>query len=262
MVKINYAPLIDDMVWSYSRIKAFEDCPYRWYLKYIRHLRGKEMFFASYGTFMHKLIEMYYKNDVPPQRLKDIYLRDFKKEVVGHAPNKTVFANYFTGGLQYLQDIKPFPYQMVAVEKRVELQVNGIPFVGYIDFLGRQDGKLYVVDNKSRVLKPRSKRATPTKTDQELDAYLRQLYLYAAAVKNECGIYPEMLCFNCFRTNTFIEEPFSEKGFEESKRWLTDMVGRIREETDFKPNVEYFKCTHLCEMQGECCYYEMTKKKR
>lgn len=44
MGEISYAPLIEDMVWSYSRIKAFDDCPYRWYLKYIRHLHGKDMF--------------------------------------------------------------------------------------------------------------------------------------------------------------------------------------------------------------------------
>ena len=81
MGEINYAPLIDDMVWSYSRIKAFVDCPYRFYLKYIRHIHGKEMFFASYGTFMHKLIETYFKEGKSPRQLTDIYLRDFKKEV-------------------------------------------------------------------------------------------------------------------------------------------------------------------------------------
>lgn len=43
MGEVNYAPLIDDMVWSYSRIKAFEDCPYRWYLKYIKKFHGKDM---------------------------------------------------------------------------------------------------------------------------------------------------------------------------------------------------------------------------
>ena len=42
MGEVNYAPLIDDMVWSYSRIKAFEDCPYRWYLKYIKKFHGKD----------------------------------------------------------------------------------------------------------------------------------------------------------------------------------------------------------------------------
>ena len=172
MGEINYAPLIDDMVWSYSRIKAFVDCPYRFYLKYIRHIHGKEMFFASYGTFMHKLIETYFKEGKSPRQLTDIYLRDFKKEVIGRAPNKTVFGNYFTGGLRYLRGIHPFPYRPVAIEKKVDFKVNGIPFIGYIDFLGELDGSLYVVDNKSRVLKPRSKREKPTKTDEELDAYL------------------------------------------------------------------------------------------
>lgn len=64
MGEVNYAPLIDDMVWSYSRIKAFEDCPYRWYLKYIKKFHGKDMFFSSYGTFMHKLIELCFKLDI------------------------------------------------------------------------------------------------------------------------------------------------------------------------------------------------------
>ena len=49
MGEINYAPLIDDMVWSYSRIKAFVDCPYRFYLKYIRHIHGKDNFTDEYS---------------------------------------------------------------------------------------------------------------------------------------------------------------------------------------------------------------------
>ena len=93
---------------------------------------------------------------------------------------------------------------MVGVEKKVDFVVNGIPFVGYIDFLGEKDGDLYVVDNKSRILKPRSSRAKPTKADEELDAYLRQLYIYSAAVEEEYGKTPKSLCFNCFRDKLFI----------------------------------------------------------
>ena len=162
MGEVNYAPLIDDMVWSYSRIKAFEDCPYRWYLKYIKKFHGKDMFFSSYGTFMHKLIELYHKGEKTPRQIVDMYLQDFKTEVVGRAPNRKVFSSYFTGGLQYLKALQPFPYGMVGVEKKVDFVVNGIPFVGYIDFLGEKDGDLYVVDNKSRILKPRSSRAPKT----------------------------------------------------------------------------------------------------
>lgn len=261
MGDVNYAPLIDEMVWSYSRVRAFEDCPYRWYLKYIRHLRSKDMFFSSYGTFMHKLIELYCREERTAPQLVDTYLREFKTQVVGRAPNQKVFANYFTSGLQYLKHIKPFPYGMIGVEKKVEFEVGGLPFIGYIDFLGEKDGKLYVVDNKSRVLKARSTRAKATKADAELDAYLRQLYIYSAAVENEYGIRPDSLCFNCFREERFIVEPFRQEAYMEATEWLKDSVATIRQETDFNPSIEFFKCAYLCEMQDTCEYYELSKKR-
>lgn len=261
MGEVNYEPVIKDMVWSYSRIKAFEACPYRWYLRYIRRLHGKEMFFSSYGSFIHKLIELYYTEGRTPEQLCDTYLQGFRTEVVGRAPNQTVFKNYFKSGLEYLKGIQPFPYHMIAVEKRVNFELSGIPFVGYIDFLGEKDGELYVVDNKSRVLKPRSGKKNPTKSDIELDSYLNQLYLYSAAVEQEYGKLPKALCFNCFRTPILIEEPFMERAFSDSKRWLSDKVGEIARETDFRPDAEYFKCTHLCEMNEFCEYYRLSQKR-
>jgi len=257
MGEVKYAPVILDMTWSYSRIKAFQDCPYRWYLRYIRRLPRKELFFASYGTFLHKLMELYYKGELTREQLCEVYLRDFKSRVVGHAPNQTVFENYFKSGLQYLRDFKPFPYHVIAVEKRVELPINGVPFVGYIDFLGEKDADLFVIDNKSRNLKPRSGRTKPTKSDRELDSYLLQLYLYSAAVEREYGKLPSALCFNCFRSQTCIKEPFRMTAYAEAKDWLSSNVAEITRETDFNPKIEYFKCRHLCEMQDQCEYYDL-----
>ena len=262
MGDISYAPLIEDMVWSYSRVKAFYDCAYRWYLKYIRKLHGKDMFFSDYGSFIHRLIELYYRGEKTQSQLCDMYLQEFKSRVKGHAPGQKVFANYFKSGLNYLKNFTPFPYNMIAVEKRVDFSMDGIPFVGYIDFLGEKDGELYVVDNKSKTLKPRSTRLKPTKTDRELDDYLRQLYIYSAAVEQELGKKPKYLCFNCFREQLLIEEPFQEQAYADSKRWLSDSVAEITKETDFRPDVEYFRCTYLCEMNGHCEYYKLSQKKR
>lgn len=301
MGEVNYKPIIQDMTWSYSRIKSFGDCPYRWFLKYIQPIlliqqvfggkrptkadidaayvrselekddvgilyaylgiERKEQFFASYGTFMHKLIELYYKGEKTPQQLCDMYLQEFKTQVHGRAPNRTVFANYFKSGIQYLRGFKHFPYETVAVEKKVDFSLNGIPFVGYIDYLGKQGQDLFVVDNKSRVLKPRSSRAKPTKTDEELDAYLTQLYLYSVAVEHEYGRLPKALCFNCFRTPILIEEPFKEEAYAASKLWLSERVEAIKGEKEFRPNMEFFKCKHLCEMQDFCEYCELSGKR-
>ena len=160
-----------------------------------------------------------------------------------------------------MKELQPFPYNVVAVEKRVDFNIDGIPFIGYIDFLGEKDGDLFVIDNKSRTLKQRSKKGKVTKTDEELDSYLKQLYLYSIAVEQEYGKLPKSLCFNCYRTSLFIEEPFMEQAYAESKIWLSESIKEITTETDFKPNAEFFKCKHLCEMQDYCEYYKLTQKR-
>jgi len=301
MGEANYKPIIQGMTWSYSRIKSFQDCPYRWFLKYIQPvllirrvfggkrptradidaayirneldkddvgvlytylgIKRKKQFFASYGIFMHKLIELYYRGEKTPQQLCDMYLQGFKAQVSGRAPNKTVFSNYFKSGIRYLRRFEPFPYKTLAVEKRVSFRLDGTPFVGCIDYLGEKDNELYIVDNKSKILKPRSKREKPTKTDRELDSYLVQLYLYSAAVEQAYGRLPKSLCFNCFRAPIFIEESFSEEAYAVSKRWLSEGVEKIENETAFKPNMEFFKCRHLCEMQDFCAYCELSERR-
>ena len=56
---------------------------------------------------------------------------------------------------------------------------------------------------------------------------LIQLYLYAYAVKQKYGKYPKALCFNCFRNNTFNEEPFDEQKCEEAINKITDLIEQI-----------------------------------
>lgn len=258
MGKVNYAPVIQDMTWSYSRIKSFCDCRYRWYLRYIRKLKAKDMFFANYGSFMHKLIEMYLKGEGTSRQLSNMYLQKFREKVVGSAPNNKVFENYFKSGLQYLRELQPFPYNILAVEKKVDFDLDGIPFVGYIDLLAERDGNLYIIDNKSKMLKPRSKNRNPTKNDEELDSYLKQLYLYSIAIEQEYQEFPKALCFNCFRTPIFIQERFEKRAYANSKVWFSDKVIQITNETDFKPNIEFFKCKYLCEMNEHCEYYRLS----
>lgn len=103
MGEVSYKPLIQDMTWSYSRIKAFTDCPYRWYLKYIRYPghHGKPMFFSDYGSFVHELIAAYYSGEKTTEQVHMEYLTKFNDRVLGKAPNSKVFANYFVSGSQY-----------------------------------------------------------------------------------------------------------------------------------------------------------------
>ncbi len=254
MGEVNYKPLIDDMVWSFSRVEAYESCPHRWYLRYIRRCKEKDKFYSSYGSFLHKLIEKYYNGELTKAEMLTTFLRDFKKEVRGFRPKASTLKKFIDGAVAYLTNFEPFPYKMIAVEKKVEFEIEGIKFIGYIDFLGQDesDGEFVVIDNKSRDLKPRSGREKPTVKDKELDDILRQLYIYCVAVEQKYGKLPKALCVNCFRTGTFIYEPFHMEAYEEAKKWVLEKIAEIREDEDFEANPNPFSCFWICGVNDNC----------
>ena len=257
-----YRMIADGFVWSYSRIECFCDCPYRFFLKYFAGVKEKPLFYSSYGSFIHKLIEQYYKGALTKDEMVTKFLTDFSKEVRGTRPQESTVTKYIQCGCEYLRSFQPFRFNMIDVEKRVEFNIDGTPFVGVIDYLGEEDGELVIVDNKSRDLKPRSKRAKPTLKDQELDSMLKQLYIYSAAVKQEYGKFPKLLCFNCFRTGTFIEEPFNEDAYNAAIEWAKKQVEDIKDADDFYPQIDYFSCNFICGVDKECEYYESYKSQR
>ena len=108
--------------------------------------------------------------------------------------------------------------------------------------------------NKSRDLKPRSSRKTPTLKDAELDEMLKQLYIYSVAVYQHYGKYPKYLCFNCFKSGVFIKEPFDINRLEEIVSEFLNKIAIIESSEDFYPRVDYFYCNNLCGFSKSCVY--------
>lgn len=262
MGEVSYLPLIEDMVWSYSRIESFNDCPYRFFLKYISKCKDADKFYASYGSFMHKLIENYYRGILSKDEMLTEFLTGFSKNVKGTRPQESTVQKYIRCGVEYLKGFQPFKYPLVEVEKRVEFEIEGLKFVGYIDYLGEENGEYYIIDNKSRDVKPRSNREKPTVKDKELDSMLRQLYIYSAAVKQEYGKFPKALCFNCFKSGVFIEEPFREEAYNEAISWVKRSVADIKSTDDFYPNREFFSCYYICGVSDDCVYDQRAREER
>lgn len=255
MGDISYRPLIEEMTWSYSRIKSFEDCPYKWYIRYILDEEEAPMFYASYGSFVHSLIERYYSGKLAKEELPAEFLLGFSSSVLGERPDDGIVRKYIALGAEYFRNFEPFPFQPLEIEQELRFTVDGLGFLAFPDFIGEREGKLAVVDNKSRDLKPRSARKKPTLKDQELDGMLRQLYLYAHGVKQKYGEFPGFLCFNCFKNGQFIEEAFSQKAYEEALDWAKRNVEEIAGEEEFRPCIDFFHCKYLCGFHDECCYW-------
>ena len=259
MRDIILSPIIDDIVWSYSNLTCFEDCRYRWFMQYITKTEQEDRFYASFGSFIHKIIEAYYKKSITKEQMKLMFLKGFRTEVTGFRPSEKIVDSYIQKLLSYFENFEEFPYEMVAVEDRIYFNINGNSFVSIVDYIGRDtDGGLVIIDNKSRDLKQRSKRKKPTAYDLILDDMLKQLYLYSAAVKEKYGDFPKKLCFNCFKNGAFIEEKFNPDEYQKTIDWVESVIQEIKNVTmnDFYPDMMFFKCMNICGFSSECCYWQ------
>lgn len=237
---------------------SFESCPYGWFLRYIAKTKSEPLFYSSYGIFMHKLIEEYNKRIITRGEMLNKFLIEFSRSVKGKRPSEQIVRKYITAGANYIKTFKDFPFNVVSVEERFTWKIDNHTLTGIVDCIGEKNGNLYIVDNKSRILsKPKPKKRT-TKKDEEFMSMLKQLYLYASAVKSKYGKYPKELCFNCYRKDNehLISVEFDEKQYHSTIEWFLKEVGKIENTTDFSPNINCFKCSNICGVHNECCYYQ------
>lgn len=257
----DYSFIISLMEWSFSRVSLYRTCPYAWFCQYILHEDRNTNFFSEYGTFFHDLQAQFYKGELTKDQIFFEYITKFDSSVVSIVNAKTFDSmreKYYSAGLDYVQNFTPFQFKkIIGVEKKIEFEIGGYKVIGYIDLSGfLEDDEIEIIDHKSKDLKPRSKRKAPTKTDEELDIYLIQLYLYSIAIFNEFGKYPKWLTFNCFRSGVVIRELFDMEKLEEAKDWAVRTIKRIENETKWNPNIDYYFCHNLCNCRGTCEYIQ------
>jgi len=242
-----------DWVWSYSRLQSFRQCPWGFAQRYIYGEPVETNFYAAYGTLMHRLHERWYTGAVTKQKLIPEFVSGFVK-LPDIEPERR--SQYLLSGLDYLGRDIYTPENIRGVEHRVRFNIGDYKFQGIIDLLYEEDGKLVILDHKSHDLQPRSGRAKPTMKDKELDQYLRQLYLYAHAVRKQGLGEVSKLVFNCFKSGTLVEEPYKASGELEAVQWALDTIHQIEDATMFLPEPDWFYCKNLCDTRAVCEYKE------
>jgi len=256
---MKYSAIIDGMTWSYSRVTCFEFCPYAFLLKYIMQAEQEPLFFSEYGKLIHRLISMSFGGLMEKDDLISYYIKKYSDCALRGLPNAKVFESYFTAGLEYIKTME-LPENPILVEKQGSFEIKNKSFTGIIDCAYEKENCLIILDHKSHDLKPRSGRAKPTKTDMELDTYLRQLYIYSGLLHKETGRFPDILQFNCYRQKTLISEPFDEEVFAETVNWASETIDKITENDNWHPSIEFWKCRYLCDVHDKCEYYQTNRR--
>ena len=205
--------------------------------------------FAEYGTHCHSLLERWAKGELMSFELADAYEAEYDEAVKHYFPPfpKGLAGRYYDEGLQYFRSFDGFggDMEILSVEDKFELDIRDNRFVGIADLVlrDRNSGGITVIDHKSKSMNS-MKKAQYENT--------RQLYTYAAYVKERFGAFPTLLRFNMFRYGVNIDEPFSMERYEETMDWIERTIAEIRAEKEWKVSSSGYFCRFICSTRLYC----------
>lgn len=181
--------------------------------------------------------------------LADAYEAEYDEAVKHYFPPfpKGMAGQYYDEGLQYFQSFDGFgdDKEILSVEDKFELDIRGNRFVGIADLVlrDRNTGDIIVIDHKSKSMNS-MKKAQYENT--------RQLYTYAAYVKERFGEFPTLLQFNMFRYGVNINEPFAMERYEETMDWIERTIAEIKAEKEWKVSSSGYFCRFICSTRLHC----------
>ncbi len=255
--------IIDTMLWSFSRLNFYEQCPYGFWLKYVQCNEGEPNFFGQYGSLMHKILEKYEKEELSLFEISQYYVDNFNVFVTCNPPKNKytdIRQLYFDKGLEYLDhiDLLLDKYEILGVEKEVKFEVGDYKMIGYIDLLLREKEtkEITIVDHKSGSVKFKKNGELSKKEENHVLGFKRQLYLYSIAVIQEYGVKPKYLQWNLFKDRNWLTVEFNYEEFIEACHWAEEVVKAIEQERDWLPNPSRYFCWNICDMRNCACEYK------
>ena len=143
----------------------------------------------------------------------------------------------------------------MCVEEEVRFEIDGHPFVGYIDLRFRdKDGNMILADHKSSNIKF-GKKGQPLGTDgkNKMKMYKRQQYLYSRYFVEQ-GIKVNFLEWNFFDSGWVYKIPWNKEEYDEAERWAVDIIQQIYDCTNFCPDPNMYFCNFICDYRHSCDY--------
>ena len=246
------------MTWSFSRLHAWEQCPYAFYLKYIEQRDGESNYYAANGKCMHEVFEAILTNQIPLDECTQCYAD--KYDLICETTKQSTMDSTYEKCIDYLCTIDGIDlekYEILGVELKLDFNIGKYKFVGYADLVvkNKKSGEVILVDHK-QATHFMKKDGTPLKNQLEnFLAYRHQMYIYCKGLKDYFGIDVNKIIWHHFKDNgelTII--PFEADEYEETLQWAANTIEKIKKDKKFLNKRSYVLCSSLCDYRNDCEY--------
>jgi putative RecB family exonuclease len=254
--------------YSHSKLSCFEQCPFRFKLKYIDKIKPEieKSIEAHLGTAVHEALEWIYteakqKKSATIEETLLYYTEAWKREFsdsIEIVKSEFTAEDYFNKGVQFLLSYhkKHFPFQdgTLEIEKHIKIDLGENKehkIQGFIDRLvfNSEKNSYEIHDYKTAAQLP-----TQEKMDQD-----RQLALYSIAIKESFGQDKEVtLVWHYLAHDTKIESTRTNQQLEQLKQEIIELIHKIEATQNF-PREKSMLC-NWCEYKNIC--QEMLKQEK
>jgi RecB family exonuclease len=146
----------DTLLLSASQLETYEDCPLRYFYEYVLRVRADSNVYAELGSLVHEVLAAFLDPDADDVEyslasLREIAERMWRDDLARYRPQVEEARRDFFDMLErwWEEEGSLTRPDVVAVERRFEVDVGPHRITGSIDRIDRRDGALRIVDYKT-----------------------------------------------------------------------------------------------------------------
>jgi superfamily I DNA/RNA helicase/RecB family exonuclease len=146
----------DTLQLSASRLETYEDCPLRYFYEYVLRVRTDSNVYAELGTLVHEVLRAFLdpdndEIDYSLDGLREVGERMWRDDLARYRPQVEEARRDFFDMLERWWEAEGALSRpdVLAVERRFEVDVGPHKITGSIDRVDRRDGAIRIVDYKT-----------------------------------------------------------------------------------------------------------------
>ena len=257
----DYSMILDNMKFSYSAVNGFETCALGFKYSYVDIEERMGNAFSDFGSFCHKILEMYFKNELDKWELSTYYQDNYDKNIKCSFPTfpRGMAEKYYQEGLAFFEGLEfdKTKYEILGIEKRLETKIKDLNIVVVPDlFLKDKDtGEFILYDYKTANLFQDGRI-----NKKKMQDIKKQMNLYVHFIWLIQGIEITKVKIWAIRNNKLIEYDYSPTEGAETLSWFLETVEKIKKEEEWNPNTkEKYFCDNICSSRFICPFINGTQ---